>query len=58
MSSRCTLLLVVLALTGCAQIGMGEEKCSLEGRCARAPAPFAAVPATTSVAAATDARDQ
>jgi hypothetical protein len=54
MSRRCTLLLVVLALTGCAQIGLVEEKCSLDGRCARASSPYT-VPAGNAVAAAEDA---
>lgn len=54
MSRRCTLLLVVLALTGCAQLGMGEVKCSLDGRCARAPTAFA-VPRESPVAAAGEA---
>ena len=51
MSRRIALLLAVLALTGCAQIGMGDEKCSLDGRCARPSAPYVAVPAAGQVAA-------
>ena len=54
MSRRFALLLVVLALTGCAQIGMGAEKCSLDGRCARAPSAYAAPAESPSVAAADD----
>jgi hypothetical protein len=54
MSRRCTLLLVVLALTGCAQLGLGEEKCSLDGRCARAPSAYA-IPAESPAVAAADA---
>ena len=55
MSLRCALLLAVLALTGCAQIGLGNEKCSLDGRCARPSSTYVAVPANGQVAAAAEA---
>ena len=54
MYRRCTLLLVVLALTGCAQIGLTEEKCSLDGRCARPAAAYAVPAQSTAVAAKAD----
>jgi hypothetical protein len=56
MPRRFALLLAVLALTGCAQFG--QEKCSLDGRCARAPSAYATPAALSPSVAAADTQSR